>query len=164
MGVPRRGDAKAARGGSYAASAAFLLSKVGFESAQRFRARMAPLGLEPRQFALMRIVASDEGQTQQALGDTLGIPKSRMVALIDGLESRGLIERRLRPDDRRARALYLTDDGCDLLELAVKVADAHEAELRDRLTPDEYVQFVSVLKRLTSEGDLPAEVHPAIRE
>ena len=109
----------------------------------------------------MRHVAGSEGQTQQALGDALGIPKSRMVALVDDLEARGLVERRLRPDDRRARALHVTTEGARCLGEALEVAEAHEAYVRERLSPAEHHQLVQMLQRLTISEDL--EVHPHLR-
>jgi DNA-binding MarR family transcriptional regulator len=158
----RKDDVHAAPAGGLADSAAFLLSKVGFEASRRFRAMLEPLGLEPRQFALLRHVAGAEGQTQQALGDALGIPKSRMVALIDDLEQRGLVERRLRPDDRRARALHVTDAGSACLDKALRVADDHEAYVRERLSGAEHRQLVAMLQRLADE-DLHLDVHPGLR-
>jgi DNA-binding MarR family transcriptional regulator len=164
MCVARNGHLQPRSAGSITGSAAFLLSKLGFESTRRFRAALAPLGLEPRQFALMGHVADAEGQTQQALGDALGIPKSRMVALIDDLESRGLVERRLRPEDRRARALHLTRNGCDLLAQAREVEAAHNAEMTGRLSPAEYRQLVTVLQKLAAEQGMASEIHPGLRE
>jgi DNA-binding MarR family transcriptional regulator len=155
----RKGPNQSASAGGLAGSATYLLSKVGFESSQRFRSMLEPLGLEPRQFALLRHVAGSEGQTQQALGDALGIPKSRMVALVDDLEERGLVERRLRPDDRRARALYVTPEGARCLGEAIEIATAHEAFVRERLSQGEHRQLVELLRRLTEDVD----VHPALR-
>jgi DNA-binding MarR family transcriptional regulator len=157
----RKAPNQSASTGGLAGSATYLLSKVGFEASQRFRSMLEPLGLEPRQFALLRHVAGSEGQTQQALGDALGIPKSRMVALVDDLEARGLVERRLRPDDRRARALHVTTEGARCLGEALEVAEAHEAYVRERLSPAEHHQLVQMLQRLTISEDL--EVHPHLR-
>jgi DNA-binding MarR family transcriptional regulator len=157
----RKAPNQSAPAGGLAGSATYLLSKIGFEATQRFRSMLEPLGLEPRQFALLRHVAGSEGQTQQALGDALGIPKSRMVALIDDLEERGLVERRLRPDDRRARALHVTPEGARCLNEAMEVANAHEAFVRERLSPAEHRQLVGLLQRLAEDQDL--EVHPGLR-
>src|SRR5262245_17790072 len=155
------GASQSAPAGGLAGSATFLLSKVGFEASQRFRSMLEPLGLEPRQFALLRHVADAEGQTQQALGDTLGIPKSRMVALIDDLEERGLVERRMRPDDRRARALHVTAQGGRCLTEAMEIAAEHEALVRQRLSPHDHRELVRILQRLAGEQDI--EVHPGLR-
>ena len=55
---------------------------------------LEPVGIDPREFLLMRFVAASEGQSQQALAERLGVPASRMVALVDRLEEAGLVERR----------------------------------------------------------------------
>ena len=143
-----------------AASVSFLLARVGFESARRLKERLAPYGLEPRQFALLNLVAIREGSSQQAIADAIGIPKSRMVALVDDLERRGAVERR--PSDRRTHALHLTDEGRNLLQATRRLARAHDAQLTQPLTADEREQLVELLTKLAAEHDVPAGVHPAL--
>jgi DNA-binding MarR family transcriptional regulator len=105
-----------------ARSVGFTISGTGYAVARRFRHTLAPLALEPREFALLRAVGAGEGSSQQAIAEGLQIPASRMVALVDALEARGLLERRLNSVDRRARALHLTADGRKLLERAFALA------------------------------------------
>src|SRR6516164_7561506 len=85
-------------------SVGFMISTTGHAISRQFRELLAPLGLETRDFALLRSVATSEGVTQQAIGERMGVAPSRMVAFVDSLEQRGLLERRQNPDDRRARA------------------------------------------------------------
>ena len=140
----------------------FLLSQLGFQTSKRFAERLAPLELNPRTFALLRHVESAEGQSQHALAEALRVPPSRMVALIDELEERGLVERRPLPSDRRVRALHLTADGRRLLERARKVAAEHESEICADLDADEREQLLELLGRIAASQGLPAGVHPAI--
>src|ERR1700751_4038364 len=49
-----------------AQSVGFTLSSLGFAVSSRFVQTLAPLGIEPREFALLRTVHAAEGQTQQA--------------------------------------------------------------------------------------------------
>src|SRR5256885_17238197 len=99
-----------------AQSVGFTLSSLGYAVSRRFSQTLAPLQLEPREFALLRAVRAAEGQTQQAIAAALRIPASRMVAVVDALERRGLLERRHNPRDRRARELHLTASGDELLQ------------------------------------------------
>src|SRR5665213_1981924 len=96
-------------------SVGFTLSSLGYAVARGFTQTLAPLDIEPRDFALLRALAASEGDSQQAIGERLGIPASRMVGFIDAHEARGLIERRPDPGDRRIHALHLTDAGRELL-------------------------------------------------
>ena len=78
-------------------SVGFLISQLGFFSSKGFMEALAPLGIGPREFLLMRFVDASEGRSQQALAERLGIPPSRMVALVDHLEEAGFVERRPDP-------------------------------------------------------------------
>lgn len=143
-------------------SVGFLLSQLGSANARWFHETLVPVGLEPRQFAILRFVSQEEGLSQQALGDALEIAPSRMVALIDELEERGLVERRPNPSDRRARALYVTREGRRLLAAAMKRALAHEAQLCGPLTADEREALIEMLQRLAAGQGLLPGVHPEL--
>jgi DNA-binding MarR family transcriptional regulator len=144
--------------------AAFLLSQVGFHSSRLWRERMARLGLDSREVVLLRHVAAAEGQSQQALARVLQVPPSRMVALVDGLEQRGLLERRPIPGDRRVRALHLSRKGRRTLGKVMEASAEHEAEVIAGLDTGEREQLIGVLGRLAAEHGLPTGVHPGVAD
>ena len=139
----------------------FALSSIGFAVAARFRDTLAPLQLEPREFALLRGVAAAEGQSQQAIGERLQIPPSRMVAFVDALEARLLIERRHNPHDRRTRELHLTAAGHELLGRAFTVAVGFERELCADLSGAERQQLLALLRRVGLQLDVAPGAHAA---
>ncbi len=140
--------------------AAFLLSQLGFHSAMLWKERLAPLGVDPRQAMLLRHVGAAAGQSQQALGKAMRIPASRMVTLVDELERRGLLERRPSPADRRAHALFLTDEGQRVLGEIMEVSAVHERQLCEGLTEDQRRQLIALLSQVAAEQGLPTGVHP----
>jgi DNA-binding MarR family transcriptional regulator len=142
----------------------FLVSTLGYAVARRFAKALEPAGLEPREFALLRVVGVAEGQSQHALGERLQIAPSRMVAIVDALEARGLLERRQNPNDRRARALYLTGAGRRKLKQAFALAVEHERELCAGLSGQEREQLIDLLTRLADGIGLPREVHSAFSD
>jgi DNA-binding MarR family transcriptional regulator len=89
----------------------------------------------------------------------MGIAPSRMVAFVDSLEQRGLLERRQNPDDRRARALFLTPDGRELLGRAFKVAVEHEQRLSSELSDQEREQLLELLGRVGVHVGIAPGVH-----
>ncbi len=139
----------------------FTLSSLGYAVSRRFRATLAPLDLEPREFALLRAVAAAEGQSQQALGERLLIPASRMVAFVDALQERGLLERRINPQDRRERALHLTAAGRKLLGRAVKAAIGLERDLCAELEDSDREQLLQLLQRVGACLGQPPGTHGA---
>jgi DNA-binding MarR family transcriptional regulator len=139
----------------------FTLSSIGYAVARRFRETLAPLELEPREFSLLRGVGAAEGQTQQAVGERLLIAPSRMVAVVDALEQRSLVQRRHNPYDRRTRELFLTYAGRDLLERALEQVVELERYLCAPLTGAEREQMLDLLGRVGAQLGLPAGVHAA---
>ena len=92
-----------------------MLSSLGYAVSRRFHGVLRPLGLEPGEFALLRAVAAGDGEPQNALAERLHISPSWMVAIVDELEQRGLLERKPHAHDRRVRNLHLTTAGRKLL-------------------------------------------------
>jgi DNA-binding MarR family transcriptional regulator len=143
---------------------AFLLSQLGGQSSRRWTARLAAVGLEPREVMLFRHLALAEGRTQTDVARAIGLPASRIVGLVDRLESRGWIERRTSPDDRRTRSLYLTEAGRGVLEQIATVSAAHEAELAGSLDPSERKRLIKALRRLAADHGLVEGVHPGFAD
>src|SRR5438067_1141926 len=102
-------------------SLAFLLSQVGIYASKRFAERLSAIDLHPPLFRVLNMVDAAEGLSQHAIGEAIQAPASRMVAIVDELEDRRLIERRPNPDDRRVHALYLTPKGRKLLNRGRKI-------------------------------------------
>lgn len=141
----------------------FLVSSVGFATMASFRVALEPFGIRPRQFATMRALGEQAGQSQRALSEALHIPPSRLVALLDDLEEQGLVERRADPADRRARCLYLTKAGDQLLEQLYLAAAQHERRAFAGLTAAERRQLDSLLSRVADNLDLQPDEHPGMR-
>ena len=146
-------------------SAAFLLSSLGFAVSRRFHEVLGPLGLEPGELALMRAVSASDGEPQNALAERLHISPSWMVAIVDQLERRGLLERRPHAHDRRVRNLHLTAAGKKLLKQAERRAEQFDRQVSDPLTDPELQQLLDLLQRVAAGLDLPpGAAHAALRE
>src|SRR5689334_2039181 len=107
---------------------AFLLSQLGASASAEFGQRLADLGITPAQAGLLRVIVTDPGRSQRAIAQQLNIVPSSLVALVDDLEQRGLVERRTDPGDRRRHALHLTEAGERLFGRLATVARAHEQD------------------------------------
>ncbi len=139
---------------------AYLLVQLGFHVAGTFAEQLAPLGLEPRHFGMLTRLAANEGRSQQAIGELMGLNPTRMVFLVDELEKRGLVERRRNPADRRSHALYLTGEGRARLREARQASARHADQLGASLTAEQRGQLTALLRRLAdeqgiTEGSLP---------
>jgi DNA-binding MarR family transcriptional regulator len=103
---------------------ATLLARVGGTQASAFADLLTPLGLRPKQFGLMNVVALADGPSQGEIGAAMGIDPSGLIATIDELEERGWLERRRDTEDRRRNVVVLTEAG------AAKLAEGRAASRR----------------------------------
>ena len=116
-----------------------------------FLASMEKFSVRPSQLAVLMLIRSNPGATQSAICSTLRIQKANFVALLDGLEIRGLTERRKISGDRRFFALYLTKVG-ELFVAKLESAHAgHDKRLCARLGEKRSRQMLTLLHKF-SEG------------
>lgn len=143
--------------------AAFLLAQLGAHAAGRFGERVAGLGLNPPDVGLLRMIATEPGRSQRSLAADLGVVPSRVVALIDGLEQKGLVERRRSTEDRRNYELYVSEAGGRALAGVREVAAAHEDDLLAALDGPERRLLAELLGRVAAQQGLTPGVHPGYR-
>jgi DNA-binding MarR family transcriptional regulator len=139
---------------------AFLLAQVGAYAATQFAERLAALQLSPPDAGILRLLRMAPGISQQELSAKLQIHPSRLVAILDNLEQRKLVERKPNPQDRRLYSLHLTKDGGEILERIGKVAREHQDALLSTLSGDERAKLAELLHRIATAQGLTPGVHP----
>jgi DNA-binding MarR family transcriptional regulator len=144
-------------------SCAFLLAQIGAHAGGRFAERLAAVDLQPQHAGVLRLIGASGGLSQRRLGEMLGVFPSRTVALVDELETRGLVERRDEPADRRSYALHLTERGTQALRDIGRVAREHDEAICAGLTGPEREQLMALLTRLAAQLGLTPGVHPGYR-
>src|SRR5215472_3507231 len=139
---------------------AFLLAQLGAHAASQFAERMKVLDLASYDAGIVRLLRVAAGLSQQELAARLKIHPSRLVAILDNLEKRGIVERRANPEDRRLYSLYLTNEGGEVLEKIGKVAREHQDALLSALSGEERDQLADLLLKIADQQGLVRGVHP----
>jgi DNA-binding MarR family transcriptional regulator len=121
---------------------------MGHAAAKQFGERLAELGLTTRMWGALNVLEAEGPTTQQFLGKCTGIDPSSMVATIDDLESRGLVERRPHPSDRRAHSLHITDQGREALTTGRQLARGAQEDLLAPLSREERKLLHELLLKL----------------
>lgn len=96
-------------------------------------------------------------RTQAALAQAIGADKTRIIAVLDELQQRGLIEREPDPADRRVRLLRVTPDGRRLHSSAQRAIRRAEQRLLDPLPAAERPRFLRALRTLDEAYDAGGE-------
>jgi DNA-binding MarR family transcriptional regulator len=95
-------------------------------------AALEPLGLDGKELGVLRLLVGREPASQLEVARMLGIDRTTMVALLDGLEKKGVVTRRQDPADRRRNVVELTDAG---LALYARADAAYAVAEKDFLSP-----------------------------
>jgi DNA-binding MarR family transcriptional regulator len=144
------------------ASSGFLLARLGLAFKSRALERIEAEGFEPHQYSLLAIVAEGARPTQAAIADALALDPSRLVALLDSLEERDLIERQRDPLDRRRHVVSITPEGERRLERLRAVAKELEDEFFGALDENDRVAFHELLVRLACAHDPRCGFAPSV--
>jgi DNA-binding MarR family transcriptional regulator len=143
---------------------AFLLAQLGAHAASQFTERLGVLELTPADAGILRLLRVENGPSQQELATRLRIHPSRLVAILDNLEKRGLVERKAHAHDRRLYSIQLTRNGDEILEKVGRVAREHQDALLSALGIEERDAFAALLLKIADQQGLVRGVHPGFQQ
>ncbi len=129
-----------------------LLSLASAQGVAAANAVLRPRGLNSRSYSLLELLHQADAVSQRGLADALRLDPSQIVSLVDGLERRGLVERRPNPDDRRQRSVVLTDEGRGVFGEARTLVRQSLDEVLSALSPEERGTLRSLLQRVVRHG------------
>jgi DNA-binding MarR family transcriptional regulator len=136
-----------------------LVRRLHQLSVARFSGSMdeAGLSLTPVQFSTLRVLAAMPGIDQATVASAIAYDRATLGKVVDRLVARGLINRFVSPRDRRARELYLTEAGRDILAAALPRVHEIQPELLATLSPEEIEDFTRLLKKLVTPSEPEAQ-------
>lgn len=113
-----------------------------------FDRKVAALNVTRSQWAMIAIVSRYPGSTQRTIAEYLEMSEASAGRLIDRLCADGLLERRDRRDDRRARAVYLTEKAGPLLTKLGAIAAESEQRMFNGFSDEEIQQLLNFMDRI----------------
>jgi DNA-binding MarR family transcriptional regulator len=136
----------------------YLLKHAQQRLMQASAPAMAPFGIDGRELAVLTVLGADMPLSQQEAAEQLGIDRTTMVAHVDALEDKGLVERRRSPEDRRKNIVGLTPAGQQCLRQAGQARDKVEREFLAPLGAAGAAEFLRALQVLAAApgGNRPA--------
>jgi DNA-binding MarR family transcriptional regulator len=126
----------------------FLLKDVTRLYTRRFEERAQDLSLTLAQCKALSYLERNEGVSQKRLAELTELDPMSLVRILDRMEADGWVERRLDPQDRRARTLWLTAQAGPVLERIEMMARDTRAEALRGLAENEREQLTKLLARV----------------
>ena len=142
------------------AFAALLLAQVGAHGAKQFADRLSVLKLTPPHAGILRRLVQSPGISQRELAAALGMHASRLVAVLDEMETLGLLIREANAEDRRTYSLQVTAKGKETMEQIAAISQQHNDALCAALNEEERAVLVGLLQRIADQQGLLRGVHP----
>jgi DNA-binding MarR family transcriptional regulator len=135
----------------------YLMKHAHLRLADLTGSALAPFGITGRECAVLIAVDERTPLSQQEVARRMGVDRTTMVALIDDLEGKGLVQRRQDPDDRRKNVVVLTDAGRVTLREAVAATEQAERHFLGPLSGGEGVAFAESLRAVAfpDSGEQP---------
>jgi len=130
----------------------YALKRAQLKLYEDFLKCVAPLQLTPAQFSVLLLLEKNPGRNQTEVAGALGILRPNFVAMLDGLESRGLCARARSATDRRSHVLSLTEKGRSALARARRIiASKHEARLSALLGSADRAALLRILAKIARD-------------
>jgi DNA-binding MarR family transcriptional regulator len=130
----------------------FLLTKSRQHLAEELDSALPADGPSLRHFAVLSTLEWRAGLRQTDVGDVLGLDRTTTMKVVDDLESRGMLHRTRRTEDRRAYTLEITDAGRAWKESVLPLILAQEERFLSPLSPGERVLLQEMLLRLVENS------------
>ncbi|WP_134050128.1 MarR family winged helix-turn-helix transcriptional regulator [Mycobacteroides franklinii] len=109
-------------------------------------------------YAVLTALRDNEASSQASLADTIGADRTRIIAVLDDLQERKLINRQPDPSDRRSNLLSLTAAGRKTVTAAQKAIQENEKRILAGVPSTDRDAFLRVLKHLADLGE--SEIAP----
>lgn len=122
-----------------------ILNRLFRNNFDRLAAR---LNVTRSQWSMIAVVNRQPGATQRTIAEALEMSEASAGRLIDRLCVDGLLERKDREDDRRARAVYLTEAAEPLLARLAELAAVAEERTFQGFSEDELQTLGEFVDRL----------------
>jgi|SRR5947207_990572 len=140
----------------------FLLARLGLAFKAKAIARIEQEGFEANHYGVLAILAEGVRETQATIADALAVDPSRLVAVLDGLEERGLVARQRDPQDRRRHVVSITPAGKRQLQRLRVIAKELEDEFFAPFDAEDRVAFHEMLLLLAELHDPRCGFAPSV--
>jgi len=118
-----------------------------------FMQEAGELGVTPVQYAALQVVNNQPGVDQRTLARTIALDASTTGGVVDRLEARGWLERRMSSADRRTRLLHLTEAGAQALDATVPAMLRAQTRMLEPLNASQRSAFMRLLQVLVTQNN-----------
>ena len=140
----------------------FLLGRLGIALKTQTMGEFEREGFNPYQYSVLALLDEGARETQATIASALDLDPSRLVAVLDSLENRGLVSRQRDPQDRRRHVVSITADGKRELQRLRAIAKELEDEFFGTLAREDRDTLHRLLSELACAHDPRCAFAPTV--
>ncbi|GAA1940428.1 MarR family winged helix-turn-helix transcriptional regulator [Agromyces allii] len=111
--------------------------------------------LSHAQSFVLGYLVQNPGAIQRDIAQITRTSAASVTSLLQGLERRGLVERRTDAGNERSKRVYATDAGAELISGFESAMAAADETILAPLNPDERAELLALLQKITAELPQP---------
>ena len=135
--------------------AGHLIRRLNQISVSVFQDRLKAGGydLTQVQYACLAALEQKPGIDQATLAGLIAYDRATIGTVLDKLDTKGLVARKVNPRDRRARVMHLTGAGHTLYRAVTPLVQEIQLAMTEGLEPEERTEFLRLAAKLASAGN-----------
>lgn len=135
-------------------SLGWLVAILGNSMAGALDQRLRNLDLKITMWPTLMMLWQEDGLTQTELSSRCYLAHYTMTRVLDSLEKKGIIERKVHPNSRRTHLVYLTPLGHSLKTKGLGLADQTNDEFLSVLTSAEQNTLLKLMNKLIDRKNI----------
>ena len=110
--------------------------------------------ITPLQFSILWVLNTHSGEDQASLAQYVALDRTTCSNIVSRLEQKGCIRRKTDPNNKRAKLVYITKAGRELLEQVTGLMERVMERILDPLTVSERKVFLKLLQKLADSNNV----------
>lgn len=131
-------------------SIGFMMGTTYHKLSALLQGRLKEYGITPEQWSVLYQVNRDDGLIQKEIAELTAKDKPTTTRILEHLEQKGLINKRIGENDRRSFAVYITDKGQKLIQETTPIERQVTVEIKQCISEEEYEGLISLLLRINN--------------
>ena len=126
----------------------YLLAASSDAASAQFHAIVRDYGLRVPEWRVIACLYDQNGLMTTKLAENALIEQSRLTRILDQMDQKDWVERRIDPEDRRRVRVHLTEMGTGIAQILVSEAKTYEAKLLSILKDTDAARLKPALQAL----------------
>lgn len=128
----------------------YLFRVIGIKLKNKADSTISELGLNAEQGRTIGYISDHEGIIQKDLADFFNKRGASITSMLQGLERKGYIERRIPKDNEREKRVYVLPKGSELIDTFNTKFEEIENEIAASLSPEENETLKKLLTKINN--------------